>query len=143
MNRSAKHIQQEWRQRSTRQDSFDCAPWARIVVNEARKLHLARESCQERLEDLAIACRTPSSIFREAQADVLAAVRKCLAANNGLTVMKVASERKSVLRSAANKRKPIILAKTEAIVAFMNLLHDAQNHKGPECAWESMADALA
>jgi len=104
---------------------------------------MARESCKERSDDLIIACRDPSKIFREVREDVLAAVRKCSAANRGISVMKVASDKHSQLRQTANARKPVLASKTRAIGAFMHLLDDAQQHNGAACAWEVMAADLA
>lgn len=148
LTKCAQKIQEEWRKSPRSHSSeLDSAPWRRLVNAEARKLHTARESCQARMEDLAIACRDPSMIFAECRADVLAAVRVVSAANRGLEVMKVGSERRSSLRHSAKLRIPLIMVKLSAVNVFSHLLEDIQQnqmaHVATETSWEQLADKLA
>jgi len=104
---------------------------------------MARESCRERNEDLAVACRIPSKIFREVGQDVRATVRVSLALNAGISVMQIASERQKVHRNSLRARYPAMIAKLLAVLVFKRLLDDAKQHKGAACAWDKMLDTLA
>lgn len=139
MERCAVRIQQTWKATVKERN----VAWIRVINDDARRRHAARASFQLRAAGAADAKASPGLIFREAQEDILASVRKCFHGQRVVGEMLPGAQQHKRLRDAVHRRLGVLRAKTRTVGAFMALFSKARHEEeSAESMWQMLATTL-
>jgi len=152
LERCAVRIQTTWRATAEARN----VAWIRLINDDARRRHAARESFQLRSArgDFKVVGATGAAngesllqILREAQQDILASVRKCFHGRRVVVEeMAPAAKHHKHLRDVVHQRLGPFRAKTQAALVF-KVLSDKAHHQekqaeAAESMWEMLATSL-